>query len=265
MNPHFGVDSERGGFGFRSPTSCRLAPTRPPALAPASMLAYLVFTRRASVSNPHFGVNSERGGFEPPVPFGTQPFQDCTIDHSDIFPNNKRKTLSPSSHNSFLSERGGFEPPELFSSTVFETARFDRSRIFPFKIITWNLLVSSFTRLSGFEPPAFRSAIWRSIQLSYSLLYRKRQESNLPGLWRTDGLAIRCITALPRFLYAPFPWGSEQGGFEPPVPCSTTVFKTAALNHSATAPEKCLIILARKKYFVKRENTSSFLFLISYN
>ena len=88
MNPHFGVNSERGGFGFRSPMSCRLAPTRPPALAPASMLAYLVFTRRASVSNPHFGVDSERGGFEPPVPFGTQPFQDCTIDHSDIFPKN---------------------------------------------------------------------------------------------------------------------------------------------------------------------------------
>ena len=29
---------------------------------------------------------------------------------------------------------------------------------------------------------------------------------------------------------------TEQGGFEPPVPRSTTVFKTAALNHSATAP-----------------------------
>ena len=29
---------------------------------------------------------------------------------------------------------------------------------------------------------------------------------------------------------------SEQGGFEPPVPCGTTVFKTASLNHSDTAP-----------------------------
>ena len=28
----------------------------------------------------------------------------------------------------------------------------------------------------------------------------------------------------------------EQGGFEPPVPCGTTVFKTASLNHSDTAP-----------------------------
>ena len=29
---------------------------------------------------------------------------------------------------------------------------------------------------------------------------------------------------------------TEQGGFEPPVRRRTTVFKTAALNHSATAP-----------------------------
>ena len=39
------------------------------------------------------------------------------------------------------------------------------------------------------------------IQLSYSLkklTIRKRQESNLPSPYGTDGLAIRCITALPR-------------------------------------------------------------------
>src|SRR5262245_39582176 len=29
---------------------------------------------------------------------------------------------------------------------------------------------------------------------------------------------------------------AEGVGFEPTVPCSTTVFKTAALNHSATPP-----------------------------
>ena len=53
------------------------------------MLAYLATARRDLVSNPLIsGKNSERGGFEPPVPFGTQPFQDCTIDHSDIFPKN---------------------------------------------------------------------------------------------------------------------------------------------------------------------------------
>ena len=30
---------------------------------------------------------------------------------------------------------------------------------------------------------------------------------------------------------------TEQEGFEPPVPYGTMVFKTIALNHSATAPE----------------------------
>ena len=30
---------------------------------------------------------------------------------------------------------------------------------------------------------------------------------------------------------------TEQEGFEPPVPFGTTVFKTVALNHSATAPD----------------------------
>ena len=29
---------------------------------------------------------------------------------------------------------------------------------------------------------------------------------------------------------------TEQGGFEPPVPCGTTVFKTASFNHSDIAP-----------------------------
>ena len=29
---------------------------------------------------------------------------------------------------------------------------------------------------------------------------------------------------------------AEQEGFEPPVPFDTTVFKTVALSHSATAP-----------------------------
>ena len=47
------------------------------------------------------------------------------------------------------------------------------------------------------------------IQLSYNLiqmcavelLSRKRQELNLPTPYGSDGLAIRCITALPRFHY----------------------------------------------------------------
>ena len=29
---------------------------------------------------------------------------------------------------------------------------------------------------------------------------------------------------------------AEREGFEPPVPCGTTVFKTAAFDHSATSP-----------------------------
>ena len=30
---------------------------------------------------------------------------------------------------------------------------------------------------------------------------------------------------------------AEKEGFEPPVPCGTTVFKTAAFDHSATSPD----------------------------
>ena len=29
---------------------------------------------------------------------------------------------------------------------------------------------------------------------------------------------------------------AERGGFEPPVPCGTSVFKTGAFGHSATSP-----------------------------
>ncbi len=31
---------------------------------------------------------------------------------------------------------------------------------------------------------------------------------------------------------------AEREGFEPPEPCSSTVFKTAAIDHSATSPFK---------------------------
>ena len=31
--------------------------------------------------------------------------------------------------------------------------------------------------------------------------------------------------------------GAEEGGFEPPVPCGTLVFKTSAFGHSATPPK----------------------------
>ena len=38
--------------------------------------------------------------------------------------------------------------------------------------------------------------------------------------------------------------GAEEEGFEPPVPCGTTVFKTAAFDHSAIPPGAKLV----KKY-----------------
>ena len=40
---------------------------------------------------------------------------------------------------------------------------------------------------------------------------------------------IRRIRVLKRFY-------TEREGFEPPEPCGSTVFKTAAIDHSATSP-----------------------------
>jgi hypothetical protein len=36
---------------------------------------------------------------------------------------------------------------------------------------------------------------------------------------------------------------AENVGFEPTVPCGTTVFKTAAIDHSANSPRAKLVIL----------------------
>ena len=45
---------------------------------------------------------------------------------------------------------------------------------------------------------------------------------------------------------------AERQGFEPRVPRSTTVFKTAAIDHSATSPEplyqKCFSLKAVQRY-----------------
>ena len=38
-----------------------------------------------------------------------------------------------------------------------------------------------------------------------------------------------------------FPICAEEEGFEPPVPCGTTVFKTAAFDHSAIPPGAKLV------------------------
>ena len=35
---------------------------------------------------------------------------------------------------------------------------------------------------------------------------------------------------------------AEEVGFEPTVPCGTTVFKTAAFDHSATPPATIILI-----------------------
>ena len=45
---------------------------------------------------------------------------------------------------------------------------------------------------------------------------------------------------------------AEREGFEPPVPLSTTVFKTAAIDHSAISPkllyQKCFFSKAMQRY-----------------
>jgi hypothetical protein len=48
-----------------------------------------------------------------------------------------------------------------------------------------------------------------------------------------------------------FPAGeTEEEGFEPPVPCGTTVFKTVAINHSATPPSHLFIICYAKNTYL---------------
>ena len=97
-------------------------------------------------------------------------------------------------------ERGGFEPPEPEGSTVFETVRIDRSRIFP-EVIIHSGSQKPVRDWAGLNRQPSAPQANTLIQLSYSLIssIRKRQELNLPSPYGTDGLAIRCITALPRF------------------------------------------------------------------
>ena len=53
------------------------------------------------VSNPRQGSCTERRGFEPLVPFGTQPFQDCTLNRSDISPRFEKKGFHAEAFKSF--------------------------------------------------------------------------------------------------------------------------------------------------------------------
>ena len=65
---------------------------------------------------------------------------------------------------------------------------------------------------------------------------------NLPGPLGTDGLANRCITALPR-LQIPSRVRSERD-LNPRYQRGITVFKTAAFDRSAIAPLNCSAILS---------------------
>lgn len=104
---------------------------------------------------------------------------------------------------------------------------------------------SRLVRLTGFELATSTSAGWRSIQLSYSLKKialrlgkRKRQESNLPSPNGTDGLAIRCITALPRFQ------NTEREGFEPPEPAKVQRFSRPPRSTTLPSLQMCFEIIS---------------------
>jgi hypothetical protein len=48
---------------------------------------------------------------------------------------------------------------------------------------------------------------------------------------------------------------AENEGFEPPVPCGTTVFKTAAFDHSANSPKwtaKLIVIFNNTTHLCKK-------------
>ncbi len=52
---------------------------------------------------------------------------------------------------------------------------------------------------------------------------------------------------------------AEREGFEPPVPLSTTVFKTAAIDHSAISPEllcKSAFLKSDAKVWIIFESTN---------
>ena len=64
------------------------------------------------------------------------------------------------------------------------------------------------------------------------------QPANDSG-WSQSSLSSHRISASPLKAFSirrEWPELAEREGFEPPVPCGTTVFKTAAFDHSATSP-----------------------------
>ena len=93
----------------------------------------------------------------------------------------------------------------------------------------------------GFEPPTSRFVVWHSIQLNYGckkLAEKGRFElpDQLPGRLLSKEVLSATQPSLHIHLTKQETL-AEREGFEPPVNFSTTVFKTAALNHSAISPK----------------------------
>lgn len=95
------VYTERRGFGLQSCTSCALLTPRLRSLTRTSCALSLALLGATYVSNPQQGSCTERRGFEPLVPFGTQPFQDCTLNRSDISPRFEKKGFHVEAFKSF--------------------------------------------------------------------------------------------------------------------------------------------------------------------
>ena len=62
--------------------------------------------------------------------------------------------------------------------------------------------------------------------------------SNLLLTSKLDALSQTIKKQQPRLLFLILIFFAEREGFEPPVPLSTTVFKTAAIDHSAISPKE---------------------------
>ncbi len=73
------------------------------------------------------------------------------------------------------------------------------------------------------------------------LIFAMHQKQKIPVKYYFTGIF---------FILQFFP--AERQGFEPRVPRGTTVFKTAAIDHSATSPkllyQKCFLLKAVQRY-----------------